>query len=119
MELTSWPDLGARWPSRLVATAAEGRLSFQRDLLTSFAAVSDALGIPIDRMAWIDRPTIGADRVVEAAMLNEQRLHAQLSAGAAVPKVFIVKLTHPLSRFAPYSRAAAGFAVALVLSNYF
>ena len=50
-----------------------------------------------------------------------QRLHAQLSASAAVPEVFVVKLTHPLSRFAPVlacsGRLCVYFAVALVLSN--
>ena len=48
-----------------------------------------------------------------------QRLQAQLSASAAVPEVFVVKLTHPLSRFAPVlarsSRLCVYFAVALVL----
>jgi len=52
----------------------------------------------MNRMAWIDRPTIGADRVVEAAMLNEQRLHAQLSAGAAVPKVSSFEPFRPRTR---------------------
>jgi hypothetical protein len=36
----SWPsrpDLGERWPSLLVATAAEDRLSIKRNLYTSFA----------------------------------------------------------------------------------
>jgi len=28
---TSGPDLGERWPARLVATAAEDRLSFRRN----------------------------------------------------------------------------------------
>jgi hypothetical protein len=50
-----------------------------------------------------------------------QRLHAQLRASASVPKRFGVKLTHPLSRFAPVlarsSRLCVYFAVALVLSN--
>jgi hypothetical protein len=48
-----------------------------------------------------------------------QRLHAQLRASASVPKRFGVKLTHPLSRFAPVlarsSRLCVYFAVALVL----
>jgi hypothetical protein len=35
--MTSRPDLGERWPSRLVATAEEGRLSFRRNSQTSFA----------------------------------------------------------------------------------
>src|SRR5262245_44642840 len=30
-ELSSWVDLGQRWPTRLVATAAESRLSFQHN----------------------------------------------------------------------------------------
>ena len=38
---TSGSDLGERWPSRLVATAAEERLSFRRNAHTSFAAASD------------------------------------------------------------------------------
>jgi hypothetical protein len=37
----SRPDLGLRWPSRLVATAAEDRLSVKRNPHTSFAEVSD------------------------------------------------------------------------------
>jgi hypothetical protein len=41
------PDLRERWPSRLVATAAENRLSFERNPLTSFAAVSDCRTIAI------------------------------------------------------------------------
>jgi len=39
---TSRPDLGLRWPSRLVATAAKDRLSFKRNLYMSFAAVAIA-----------------------------------------------------------------------------
>jgi hypothetical protein len=35
------PDLGKRWSFRLVATAAEDRLSFRRNPHTSFAAASD------------------------------------------------------------------------------
>jgi len=48
--IANWPgvpDLGERWPSRLVATAAEDRLSFRRNLHTSFAAASDCGTIPI------------------------------------------------------------------------
>jgi hypothetical protein len=30
----SWPDLGERWPSRLVATAAEERLKHQAQICT-------------------------------------------------------------------------------------
>src|SRR5262249_57193428 len=37
----SRPDLGERWPSRLVATAAESRLNIRLNLHTSFAAASD------------------------------------------------------------------------------
>jgi hypothetical protein len=44
---TARPDLGGRWPSRLVATAAENRLSFRRNPHTSFAAVSDCRTIAI------------------------------------------------------------------------
>src|SRR5262249_1789029 len=35
-ELSSWPDLGERWPSRLVATAEEDRLSFRRNFILWF-----------------------------------------------------------------------------------
>src|SRR5262249_34676563 len=35
------PDLGKRWPCRLVATAAEDCLNFRRNPRTSFAAASD------------------------------------------------------------------------------
>jgi hypothetical protein len=38
---TSGPDLGKRWTSRLVATAAEKRLNARRNLHTSFGAGSD------------------------------------------------------------------------------
>jgi hypothetical protein len=31
-ELSSWPDLGKRWSSRLVATAEENRLNIRRQL---------------------------------------------------------------------------------------
>jgi hypothetical protein len=41
------PDLGERWPSRLVATAAEDRLTFRRNPHTSFAAASDCRAIAI------------------------------------------------------------------------
>ena len=44
---TARPDLGERWPSRLVATAAENRLSIKRNLYTSFAAASDCRIIAI------------------------------------------------------------------------
>ena len=54
-----------------MATAAEDRLSFRRNPHTSFAAASDALGFPIDRMAWIDGHAVCADRVVVAALLLE------------------------------------------------
>jgi hypothetical protein len=37
-ELSSRPDLGERWSSRLVATAAEDRLNVERNSHTSFAA---------------------------------------------------------------------------------
>jgi hypothetical protein len=40
-------DLGERRPSWLVATAAEDRLSFRRNLYTSFAAASDCRTIAI------------------------------------------------------------------------
>jgi len=33
----SWPDLGRRWPARLVATAAANRLNIRRNLHTSLA----------------------------------------------------------------------------------
>jgi hypothetical protein len=47
--LNSRPDLGVRWRSRLVATAEEKRLSFQRNPHTSFAGASDCLrGVLID-----------------------------------------------------------------------
>jgi hypothetical protein len=36
----SRPDLGKRWPSRLVATAEEDRLSFRRNPNTSLGAAS-------------------------------------------------------------------------------
>src|SRR6516164_2241908 len=39
--------LGGRWPSRLVATAAEDRLSIKRNPHTSFAAASDCRTIAI------------------------------------------------------------------------
>jgi len=45
-----WParsDLGEWWPSGLVATAEEDRLSFRRNPHTSFAAVSDCRTIAI------------------------------------------------------------------------
>ena len=38
---------GGCWPSRLVATAKEDRLSIKRDLYTSFAAASDCRTIAI------------------------------------------------------------------------
>ena len=38
---------GGRWPSGLVATAAEDRLSFRRNPHTSFAAASDCRTIAI------------------------------------------------------------------------
>jgi len=38
---SSWLDLGERWPSRLVAKAAENRLSFRRKAHTSFGAAND------------------------------------------------------------------------------
>jgi hypothetical protein len=41
------PDLGEWWPSRLVAMAAEDRLSIKRNLRTSFAAASDCPTIAI------------------------------------------------------------------------
>jgi hypothetical protein len=44
---TSRPNLGERWPSRLVATAAKDRLSIKRNLYTSFAAVSGRRTIAI------------------------------------------------------------------------
>jgi hypothetical protein len=44
---TSRPDLGERWPSRLVATAAEDRLSIKRNPHTSFAAASDCRTLAI------------------------------------------------------------------------
>jgi hypothetical protein len=37
-------DNHSRWPSHLVATAAENRLSIKRNLYTSFAAASDLPG---------------------------------------------------------------------------
>jgi hypothetical protein len=44
----SQPDLGERWPSRLVATAAEDCLSFRRrNPHTSFATASDCRTIAI------------------------------------------------------------------------
>jgi hypothetical protein len=43
----SGPHLGERWPSRLVATAEEDRLSFRRNPHTSFAAASDCRTIAI------------------------------------------------------------------------
>jgi hypothetical protein len=42
----SRPDLGERWPSRLVATAAENRLSFRRNSITRFL-------VPIERVAIV------------------------------------------------------------------
>jgi len=44
---TSRPDLGERRPSRLVATAAEDRLSIKRNLYTLFAAASNRRAIVI------------------------------------------------------------------------
>ena len=44
---SSRPDLGRRWPSRLVATAEEDRLSLQSYSHTSFAAASDCRTIAI------------------------------------------------------------------------
>ena len=42
----SRPDLGERWSSRLVATAAEDRLSFRRKSRASFApAIAEAIAI--------------------------------------------------------------------------
>jgi len=38
---TAGPDFGELWSSRVVATAAEDRLNFQRNPHTSFAAASD------------------------------------------------------------------------------
>jgi hypothetical protein len=35
-ELSSWTDLGVRWPSRLVATAEEDRLTFRRNSIDDF-----------------------------------------------------------------------------------
>jgi hypothetical protein len=46
----SWPDPRERRPSRLVATAEEDRLNFRRAQFAQFAAVGDALGIPVDRI---------------------------------------------------------------------
>jgi hypothetical protein len=43
----SWPDVGERSPSRLVATAEEDRLSIKRNPRTSVAAVSDCRTIAI------------------------------------------------------------------------
>jgi hypothetical protein len=40
-------DLGGRWPSRLVATAEEDRLSIRHNSHTSFAAASDCRTIAI------------------------------------------------------------------------
>jgi hypothetical protein len=42
------PDLGERWPSRLVATAEEDRLNIRRNPHTSFAAASDCRTIAIN-----------------------------------------------------------------------
>src|SRR5262249_56515614 len=44
---TSRFNFGQRWPSRLVATAAEDRLNIRRNPHTSFAAVSDCRTIAI------------------------------------------------------------------------
>ena len=44
---TARPDLGERWPSQLVATAAEDHLSSRGNSHTSFAAVSDCRAIAI------------------------------------------------------------------------
>jgi hypothetical protein len=61
-ELSSWSDLGERWPSRLVATAAEDHLSFHT---LRFAALSDCRTIVINE----DRtPTHGYSATREAAM---------------------------------------------------
>ena len=43
----AWPDLGERWPARLVATASEDRLSVRRNSHTTFAATSDCRIIAI------------------------------------------------------------------------
>jgi len=43
----SRPDLGERWPSRLVATAAEDRLSFRATRRSRAAAIADELELAV------------------------------------------------------------------------
>jgi hypothetical protein len=52
------PDLGERWPSRLVATAAENRLNIPASRHTSFAArraIAEAVAILSDQSNREDR----------------------------------------------------------------
>jgi len=83
---------------------------------TSFCSRSCAI---MTSAVW--RPDARCHDLALCQAHRAQRLHAQLSASAAVPEVFVVKLTHPLSRFAPVlarsGRLCVYFAVALVLSN--
>jgi hypothetical protein len=61
----SWPDLGERWSSRLVATAAENRLSIRRNSHTSFAAASDCRTDAIYEYASLVREHVCSDAITQ------------------------------------------------------
>jgi len=57
------PDLGERWPSRLVATAEEDRVSFRRNL-RRFVTASDCQTIAIYDLAGFSVSWAGLGRVL-------------------------------------------------------
>src|SRR6516165_12234853 len=57
------PDLGWRWPSRLVATAAEDRVSFRRNL-RRFVTASDCQTIATYDLAGFSVSWAGLGRVL-------------------------------------------------------
>jgi hypothetical protein len=121
------PPIGA---DRVIVTAM--LKAFLPALVAVTAEALQFAAPKLDRIVVVRHDVIGNARGGDVAFAQAplaQRLRAQLSACASVPKRFVVKLTHPLSRFAmprtheraDRSRLGAYFAVTSppVLSNWY
>ena len=91
------PHLGERWPSRLVATAFEDRLSIKRNPHTSFAAASDCRTDAIYEYAPFCN---GPGDVKSPRVVSRRRAHASVRGRRRGRHTMLSEGTVSLSRYA-------------------